>query len=530
MVLLAGFQALLARTSGQEDLAVGSPIAGRNRVEIEGLIGFFVNTLVMRGDLSGDRTGAPSFRELLGRVRETALTAYVHQDVPFEKLVEELAPERSLAHAPLFQVMLVLQNAPTESLEVRDLRLRPVDVLTTTAKFDLTVNLEEHAGELAGFLEYSISLFDGTTVDRLGGHLERLLGAAASTPDEPAFALPLTSPEERAQILAEWNDTAAALPSRTWVYELFASQARRTPEAVAVVFGDEELTYAELDARAGRLARRLQRLGAGPDVPVGLLAERSLDMIVGVLGILQAGGAYVPLDPAYPVQRLAFMLGDTRTPVLLTRVHLRDLLPVESAQALLLDADDSDPAADRTMVPGGEPSADNLGYVIYTSGSTGRPKGVALSQLALRNLIDWHLATLLGGARTLQFASLSFDASFHEMFACWGSGGTLVVVPEDLRRDMVGLADLLVEQRIEKAILPVVVLQQLAEIFAGREDLPPLREITTTGERLQTNRAIAALLLRLPGCAFHNHYGPSETHVATAFTLSPEPEDWEVYP
>ncbi|HEY2737918.1 MAG TPA: AMP-binding protein, partial [Thermoanaerobaculia bacterium] len=482
MVLLAGFQALLARTSGQDDLAVGSPIAGRNRVEIEGLIGFFVNTLVLRGHLTG---GPPfrSFRELLGRVRETALAAYVHQDVPFERLVEELAPERSLAHAPLFQVMLVLQNAPRESLEVRDLRLRPVDVLATTAKFDLTVSLEEHAGELAGFLEYSTSLFDGTTVDRLGRHMERLLAAAASTPDEPAFALPLTSPEERAQILAEWNDTAAASPSRTWVYELFASQVRRTPEAVAVVFGNEELTYAGLDARAGRLARRLQRLGVGPDVPVGLLAERSLDMIVGVLGILQAGGAYVPLDPAYPVQRLAFMLGDTRAPVLLTQTHLRDLLPVESAQALLLDADDSDPAAadvaDRAMVPGGEPAGDNLGYVIYTSGSTGRPKGVALSQLALCNLIDWHLATLLGGARTLQFAPLSFDASFYEMFVGWGSGGTLVVVPEDLRRDMVELADLLVEQRIEKAILPVVVVQQLAEIFAGREDLPPLREITT---------------------------------------------------
>ncbi len=527
MVLLAGFQALLARASGQEDLAVGSPIAGRNRVETEGLIGFFVNTLVMRGHL----TGHLSFRELLARVRETALAAYVHQDVPFERLVEELAPERSLAHAPLFQVMLVLQNAPTESLEVRDLRLRPVDVLATTAKFDLTVSLEEHGGELAGFLEYSTSLFDGTTVDRLGGHLERLLAAAASTPDEPAFALPLTSPEERAQILAEWNDTAAASPSRTGVYELFASQARRTPEAVAVVFGDEELTYAGLAARAGRLARRLQRLGVGPDVPVGLLAERSLDMITGVLGILQAGGAYVPLDPAYPVQRLAFMLGDTRTPVLLTHTHLRDLLPVESAQVLLLDGDeDNRVAGSSSVVPGGEPSGDNLGYVTYTSGSTGRPKGVALSQLALCNLIDWHLATLLGGARTLQFASLSFDASFYEMFACWGSGGTLVVVPEDLRRDMVGLADLLVEQRIEKSILPVVVLQQLAEIFAGREDLPPLREITTTGERLQISRAMAALLPRLPGCAFHNHYGPSETHVATAFTLSPEPEDWEVYP
>src|SRR6185369_3001889 len=293
---------------------------------------------------------------------------------------------------------------------------------------------------------------------------------------------------------------------------------------------NEELTYAGLDARASRLARRLRRLGVGPDVLVGLLVERSLDMIVGTLGILQAGGVYVPLDPRYPAERLAFMLDDTRAPVLLTQESLRGLLPAGSAQVLLLDAADPEAAEEAEVTAFDVPSPESLGYVIYTSGSTGRPKGVSLSQGALRNLIDWHLATLLGGARTLQFASLSFDASFHEMFACWGSGGTLVVVPEELRRDMAALAGLLVEQRIEKTILPVVVLQQLAEIFAGREDLPPLLEITTTGERLQTNRAMAALLRRLPGCAFHNHYGPSETHVVTAFTLSPDPEDWTVYP
>ena len=255
-------------------------------------------------------------------------------------------------------------------------------------------------------------------------------------------------------------------------------------------------------------------------------------MIAGVLGILQAGGVYVPLDPGYPAERLAFMLDDTRAPVLLTQERLRDRLP-DATGALVLDigevCDGDDPAGGEA-VTGGRPAPESLGYVIYTSGSTGRPKGVALSQWALRNLIDWHLATLLGGVRTLQYASLSFDASFHEMFACWGSGGTLVVVPEELRRDMAALAGLLVEQRIEKAIFPVVVLQQLAEVFAGREELPPLREITTTGERLQTNRAMAALLRRLPGCVFHNHYGPSETHVATAFTLSPDPEVWPVYP
>ncbi len=534
MVLLAAFQTLLARTSGQQDLAVGTPVAGRNRVEIEGLIGFFVNTLVLRGystgNLPGGRAGQPTFRELLGRVRETALAAHTHQDVPFEKLVQELSPERSLAHSPLFQVMLVLQNAPAEDLEIPSLRLRPLGGSGTTAKFDLTLILKEHAGGLIGAVEHSTDLFDGTTIDRLIGHFERLLAAALAAPETPAAELPLASGAERAQILVEWNDTAAVPAPRACVLELFAAQAARAPEAVAAVFGAEALTYAELAARAGRLARRLRRLGVGPDVLVGLLVERSLDMIVGVLGILQAGGAYVPLDPWYPEQRLAFMLEDTRSPMVLTQQPLRGRLPAGGSTVVLLDGDDGTADAGGAATDDGEPPAESLAYVIYTSGSTGRPKGVALSHGALRNLIDWHLATHLGGVPTLQFASLSFDVSFHEMFACWSSGGTLVVVPEELRRDMPALAALLVEQGIEKAILPVVVLAQLAELYAGGEDLPPLREITTTGERLQTSRAMAALLRRLPGCVFHNHYGPSETHVATAFTLRSDPGEWAVYP
>ncbi|HSF43792.1 MAG TPA: amino acid adenylation domain-containing protein [Thermoanaerobaculia bacterium] len=525
MTLLAGFQALLARYSGQQELAVGSPVAGRNRLEIEGLIGFFTNTLVLHGDFSGE----PSFRELLGRVRETALAAYLHQDLPFEKLVEELAPERSLAHAPVFQVMLVLQNNPTVSLEMRDLRLRPVSVEATTAKFDLMLSLAEQGGTLDGGLEYATDLFDAATVDRLIGHFERLLAAAVAEPGEPVSALPLANEAERFQILVEWNDRGPVPKRGAFLHELFEAQLRRTPEAVAVLCGDAELTYAELGVRAGRLARRLRRLGVGPDVPVGLLAERSLDMVTGVLGILQAGGTCVPFEPSHPAQRLAFLLDDTRAPVLLTQAHLRDRLPAEGAEILLLDGEgDSDNGAG--IAGAGELAGENLAYVIYTSGSTGRPKGVALSHGVLRNLMDWHLTTLLGGVRTLQFALLTFDVSFYEIFACWGSGGTLVVVPDEMRRDMPALADLLVEQRIEKAILPVVVLQQLAEIFAGRRDLPPLLEITTTGERLQTNRAMEALFRRLPGCAFHNHYGPSETHVATAFTLPTDPQDWPAYP
>ncbi|HYG62622.1 MAG TPA: amino acid adenylation domain-containing protein, partial [Thermoanaerobaculia bacterium] len=526
MTLLAGFQALLARYSGQQDLAVGSPVAGRNRVEVERLIGFFVNTLVLRGDLSG----GPSFGELLGRARETVLAAHAHQDLPFERLVQELAPERSLAHTPLFQAMLVLQSAPVEAPAIPGLRLRLAGVAAATAKFDLLLTLEERDGGLAGTVEHATELFDGATIDRLIGHFERLLEGAAARPELPVAELPILSGVERGQILTEWNDTLSEPALRGCAHELFAAWARRAPEAVAAVYGAEALTYAELRSRAGHLARHLRRLGVGPDVLVGLMAERSLDMAVGVLGILEAGGAYVPLDPGYPEQRLAWMLADTRSPVLLTQRHLRHRLPAGDSAIVLLDGGGWSEAPGGAVPAAAGPSEESLAYVIFTSGSTGRPKGVALPHGALRNLIDSHLAGLVGGARTLQFASLSFDVSFLEMFACWASGGTLVVVPEELRRDLPALTGLLAAAEVEKAIFPGAVLQQLAEIYAGRDALPPLREIIATGERLQTNQAMAALFRRLPGCAFHNHYGPSETHVATAFTLSADPAEWAVYP
>ncbi len=311
MVLLAAFQALLARYSGQDDLAVGSPTAGRNRVETEGLIGFFVNTLVLRGDL----TDTPTFGELLGRVRETALAGYLHQDVPFEKLVEELAPERSLAHAPLFQVMLVLQNAPVESLEIENLRLRPAGDMGTMAKFDLTLTLEQHDGGLSGTVEHATDLFDGTTVDRLMAGFERLLAAAVSRPDEAALALPLSSPEERAQILVEWNDTGTAPAPRACLHELFEAQVRRTPHAVALVDGTREILYQELDETAGRLAAALRRRGAGPEVVVGVCLERSAGMVAALLAVLKTGAAYLPVDPRLPRLRSAALLTGARASV-----------------------------------------------------------------------------------------------------------------------------------------------------------------------------------------------------------------------
>jgi len=376
MVLLTGFQALLARASGQDDLAVGSPTAGRNRMEIEGLIGFFVNTLVLRGDLSGDlpggRAGEPSFRELLGRARETALAASLHQDLPFEKLVEELAPKRSLAHTP-FQVVFALQNAPVESSEVRDLRLRPVGRTGTTAKLDLMLSLREHDGELAGAIEYATDLFDAATIDRFLLQYESLLTAALATPDLSAAELPVLGAAERHQVLVEWNDFRVDRGETTLIHELFEVWARRTPDAVAAVCGDEALTYGELEDLASRLSHHLAQRGIGPGSLVGIHLRRGLRMIPAVLAVLKAGAAYVPLEIGHPPARLRWIIETLEIPCLLTETAQRDNLPALRHVICLDQPDGIGPIGPIRRI---RSTPDDLAYVIFTSGSTGTPKGV----------------------------------------------------------------------------------------------------------------------------------------------------------
>ncbi|HYG64762.1 MAG TPA: amino acid adenylation domain-containing protein, partial [Thermoanaerobaculia bacterium] len=527
MAALAVFQGLLRRITGQRDVSVGTPVSGRHHVELEALIGFFLNTLVIRVDLPGD----PVFAGLLERVRDLCLEAYAHQDLPFERLVDELQPRRSLSHSPLFQVLFVLQHeAPVSA--AGEPGWSPWISEPAVAKFDLTLSLAVGERGIQGSLEYNTDLFDVSTAARLVAQLERLAGAAADASGRPLSVLPILSAAESQQLLLEWNDAGGPLAADPALQRLVEEQARRTPDAVAVTLGEAALSYAGLDHRAGRLARHLRALGVGPDARVGLAVERSLEMAVGLLAIFKAGGAYVPLDPAYPRERLGLMLEDAGVEVLVTQAGLLESSDEATLRVFRLDADwEAVPA--EPLEPdnaGAALTGEELAYVIFTSGSTGRPKAVALSHRALRNLIDWHLATLVGGARTLQFASLSFDASFHEMFACWGSGGTLHLVSEEVRRNVPALAALLLEAGIEKAILPVVVLHQLAEELGRRDGLPPLLEVTTTGEQLQTTAAMAELFRRLPGCAFHNHYGPSESHVATAYTLSPGPAAWGTHP
>ncbi|HEY7768095.1 condensation domain-containing protein, partial [Longimicrobium sp.] len=375
MTLLAAFQVLLSKYSGIEDIVVGSPIAGRTRGEVEALIGFFVNTLVLRTDLSGD----PSFRESLRRVRETTLGAYEHQDVPFEKLVEELQPERSLSHSPLFQVMFTLQNLADGAgregagTALPGLSVSEAGAEPASAKFDLSLTLAPTSHGLRGGLTYSADLFERGTVERMARHLERVLEQVGANVDVRLSRLDLLGNAERTLVLEEWNRTTAEYPADLCIHELFEAQAARTPGAVAVVFGGGQLTYAELNARANRLARHLRAQGVGPEARVGLHFRRSTDMLVALLGVWKAGGAYVPLDPDYPADRLAYMLEDSQAHALLTAGEVACALKSTAARVIRLDAEREAVAAHGAENLTDEFARGRAAYVIYTSGSTGRP-------------------------------------------------------------------------------------------------------------------------------------------------------------
>ncbi|HEX7240208.1 MAG TPA: amino acid adenylation domain-containing protein, partial [Longimicrobiaceae bacterium] len=426
MTLLAAWQLLLARYAGAEDVSVGTPVAGRTRTELEPLIGFFVNTLVLRTDLSGD----PGFRGLLARVRETTLGAFGHQEVPFEKLVEELAPERSLSHTPLFQAVFTLRSEGTGELRLGELRAEPFgDGGGTTTKFDLTFGMEEGGNGLEGALSYRTELWDEGTMERMLGHFGALLEAVAADPERPVGEIGFLPAVERARVLEEWNATERGYPAGLRVHDLFAAQARRTPEAVAVVRGDERVTYAELDRRSARLANALRRRGAGPESRVGVCMSRTPELLVALLAVLRAGGAYVPLDPAYPRERLGCMLEDAGIDVVLTEPGLADRLPDTSAGLVFPDASE-----ESEVVPESGVLPENLSHVIFTSGSTGRPKGVMIRHASTVVLLHWLRENVSDEERSssLFSTSINFDVSVAEIFGtlCWG--GKLVLVENAL--------------------------------------------------------------------------------------------------
>ncbi len=522
MTLLAAFQALLFRHSGQDDIVVGTPIANRRYGELEDLLGFFVNSLALRARSLQTLT----FTELLQQVREVTLAAYAHQDLPFEKLVEELQPERDLSRNPLFQVQFALQNAPASALELPGLTLEGQALESRVTRFDLECHLWEDAEVLRGVFVYNTDLFDHATIERLVVNFETLLQSIVANPAEAVASLRLLRAEDERQLLYGWNDTDAEFPAGA-VHELFARQVERTPHETAVVFEDASLTYLELDQRSNRLAAHLQSMGVGPDTIVGVMLERSVEMLVGVLGVLKAGGAYLPLDPEYPAERVQFMLADAAVRVLLTQTHLVHNVDAD-VNIIALDAEWERQAEEfaHAAVTG-----DNLAYIIYTSGSTGQPKGVAMTHGALVNLLHWQMRRSRNAPRTLQFASLSFDVSFQEIFSTWCAGGTLVLLREETRRDASALWRLLISERIERLFLPFVALQFLAEAAERDEEFPTsLREVIASGEQLRITRHIRNLFARLKGCTLDNQIGPSETHVISALLLAGDAAEWPDLP
>ncbi len=513
MTLLAAFQVLLYRYSGQEDLAVGVPIAGRSRPELEGLIGFFVNTLVLRVDASGN----PSFLELLARVRENALDAYAHQDLPFEKLVEALAPKRDLSRNPLFQASLVLQNTPPGELKLEGLDVQRVEGIgSESAKFDLDFELTESAGRLSGSIQYATDLFDAATIERLVGHWRVLLEGIVADPEQRISHLPLLTEAERHQLLIEWNDTAVEYPRDRCIHQLFEAQVERTPEATALVYEAQQLTYRELNARANRLAHHLRSLGVGPEVLVGVCLERSLELVVGLLAILKAGGAYVPLDPSYPAERLAFMLQDTQAPVLLTEQRSLARLPAYAGHAVCLERDAARIAQHSETNPPASASATNLAYVIYTSGSTGKPKGVMIEQRSVVNYLSWigNTFPLHATDRVLQKTPISFDASVEEIFFPLSLGAVLVVTGPDSHLSTEELINSLQKSKITVLqVVPSLLASMLDH--AGFHKCESLRLLLCGAEVLP--RELAKRVHDRSAAELVNLYGPTETTISSTF-------------
>jgi amino acid adenylation domain-containing protein len=447
MTLTAAFKTLLYRYAGEEDLILGTPIANRNRAETEDLIGFFVNTLILRDSLSGHL----SFRELLRRVRDTAMGAYAHQDLPFEKLVDELQPGRDTSRNPLFQAMIVLQDAPMPEFNVSGLTMSPVEVGGVTTKFiDLVLSVVDTNDGLVASFEYSTDLFEAATITRMLAHFETLVKGVVANPDARLSELPILTDAEREQILVGWNDTDVDYPFEMCMHHLMEVNAEKSPDAIAIVSEEGQTTYRELNERANQLGHYLRSMGVGPEALVGICAERSVDLIVGMLGILKAGGAYVPLDPEYPKDRLASMLEDAQVPILITQERLLERLPENPANVICIDKDWQRISRESTANVESGVVADNLAFVLYTSGSTGRPKGVMIFHRAACNHIFWiqHRHPMYESDRMPLKYSICFDASVFEIFYTLHAGAGLVLARQGMQQDLVYLVSLIEKYKI----------------------------------------------------------------------------------
>jgi amino acid adenylation domain-containing protein len=523
MMLLAAFQTLLFRYSGQEDIVVGSPVAGRSMLETEELVGAFVNTLALRADFAGK----PSFREFLGRVRTTTLGAFSNQDVPFEKLVEELNPERKSNRTPLFQTMFALQNTPASEMAIEGLTLTPLRIPDAKAKFDLTLEAEEETDGLRLCFEYNSELFRPETISRMLEHFRNLLESIVADPAKRVTELTLLTDSEQDQILNQWNGSRVSFPEDSCIHTLFETQAERTPEKIAVEFQGESLTYRELNQRANQLAHALRNRGVGPDTLVGICLSRSFEMLVGMLGVLKAGGAYVPLDPANPADRLAFMIEDAGLSLVLTQEHLTSEIRVGGAALLCLDRDWSAIAAESDANPTLNVGPSNLAYVIYTSGSTGNPKGVMIEHRSLVNFTVTAAAAyeIRPEDRVLQFASLSFDLSVEEIYPALTHGATIVLRTDDMISSARDFMHYCKQWRVTILDLPTAYWHELTDALNDVDLRVPeaVRLVIIGGEKAAFDRVVAWHKQVGKSVRLVNTYGPTETTVAvTMCDLGPE--------
>ncbi len=514
MTLLAAFKVLLYRYTGFQDIVVGTPVAGRSRGELEGLIGFFINTLVLRTDLSGEIT----FKELLGRVREVCLGAYAHQDLPFEKLVEELQPERSLAHMPLCQVAISLQNLQVAPLGLEGLKEGRVDFERETAKFDLTLSMWEDPTGLLGTFQYNSDLFDESTVASMAAHYQKLMEAAVRQPDQKISDLRMLTTAEEMQLLLGWNDTQLDQTPSACIHELFEKQAAKTPDAVALISEDTSLTYAELNERANQFAHHLRSLGVGPEQLVGVCLQRSVDLVAALLAVLKAGGAYVPIDPAYPRARLAFMLEDAEIKVLITQESLLEFSSQLPVKRVSVDGDRAALSQMRKENPQNLTLPENLAYIIYTSGSTGRPKGIGITHRSASVLLEW--AKRFYSPEEMQgvlfSTSICFDISIFEMFAPLTQGYKFILAENALSLPSLRAAD--------QVTLLDAVPSAVAELVRMKGIPSSVKMVNLPGEPLSATLVNDVFELETVQRAV-NLYGPSEDTTFTTYALLKRNDD-----
>lgn len=530
MLLLTAFNALLYRCTGQEDVVIGSPVAGRKIAATETMIGFFVNMLVMRNGLSGNL----SFRDLLKKVRQHALGSYANADVPFEQLVEQLKVERDWRRNPLFQIGFDVYRPKSQNTQAADVSFELMEIQRETTVFDQMWNIAILDEGLRIRVEYSTDLYDASTIERTVRHFDTLLDGVLSDPDMTVDNLPLLDPEEKDLIERVWSGSSnqAEIPELR-VHDLFERQAQQRPDHPALLFEEQTYSYQQLDTLANGMAAQLRAYGVENNARVALWAERSPEFFAAVLAILKAGGCYLPLNPSNPQDRFKFMLENAEAALLLTPRQSLRLLPKNETKVLVIE--DLIQAVDVSAEPAQDADSSSLAYAIYTSGSTGRPKGVAMPHAAMVNLMDWQSRHSQADAswRTLQSSSLGFDVSFQELFATWSTGGTLVSATEEERSDPQLLWEKIGKENIQRLFVPTVLLQQLAETFSHVQVDPwpsQLREIITAGEQLVITADIRNLFKKLPQCRLINQYGPTETHVVSSYPLPEDPDQWPTLP